>query len=174
VPKNFRNSHGNNKMTASGNKEAVGYSSYVGIKGWDNQDDANKSTNGIFYQNSQTEFSDILDGTANVIMFGERTNRDPGFGAVWVGTLYPDGNKNNAVFRNLARTNDPGGGARDHSLASPPGSGGNRKRACRSLHPGGALFTLADASVHFLSEDINLKLYAWLANREDGNPVSLP
>jgi prepilin-type N-terminal cleavage/methylation domain-containing protein len=174
VPGNDRNGHDNNKMTASGDKQAVGYSSYVGMKGWDNKDNENDSTNGIFFQNSSIEFSDILDGTANVIMIGERTNRAPGFGAVWVGSRYPDGHKNNAVFRNLARTNDPGGGARDHSLASPAGSGGNRKRACRSLHPGGAQFTLADASVHFFTEDINLKLYAWLANRGDGNPVTLP
>jgi len=41
----------------------------------------------------------------------------------------------------------------------------------RSRHPGGATHTLADASVHFISETINFDTYQALGGREDGTPV---
>ena len=39
----------------------------------------------------------------------------------------------------------------------------------RSRHPGGANFVYADASVHYLSETIDLVLLANLGARNDGN-----
>jgi len=44
----------------------------------------------------------------------------------------------------------------------------------KSRHPGGANFALADATVHFVSENIDYKLYNELGSRAGGEPVSLP
>lgn len=184
VPKNTVNTHGDQDMTSNGSQKDVGYSSYVGMKGWINEDTLNMPKNnaqregiGVFYQNSDVRFSDISDGTSNVLALGERRTGGtgyPGMGSVWIGSLYPDGDANKAVFRNLARTNTPSGGSADHALDSPPGSGGNRKRACRSWHPGGANFALSDGSIHFLSSTIDMETYARLAARQDGVPVQVP
>ena len=40
-----------------------------------------------------------------------------------------------------------------------------------SQHSGGANFVMADGSVHFLSENINLAIYRFLGTRADGLPV---
>ena len=40
-----------------------------------------------------------------------------------------------------------------------------------SLHPGGCHFAMADGSVHFLSEHIDLAAYRGLGARNDGLPA---
>ena len=42
-----------------------------------------------------------------------------------------------------------------------------------SRHPGGAHFAMADGSVHFLSETIEMRLYQKLATRKGNEIVSL-
>ncbi len=42
----------------------------------------------------------------------------------------------------------------------------------RSRHPGGAVHTLGDGSVRFISETINYNTYQFLGARDDGNPVT--
>jgi hypothetical protein len=44
----------------------------------------------------------------------------------------------------------------------------------RSLHTGGAHFAMADASVHFVSDSINIVLYRQLATKAGGEVASLP
>jgi hypothetical protein len=46
-------------------------------------------------------------------------------------------------------------------------------RGFRSLHPGGAQFALADASVHFVNEGIDHTLYRALSTKDGGETVSL-
>ncbi|MBD3674442.1 MAG: DUF1559 domain-containing protein [Planctomycetaceae bacterium] len=43
--------------------------------------------------------------------------------------------------------------------------------AARSRHTGGVQVCLADGSVRFISENINLQTWQWLGAREDGNPI---
>ena len=38
----------------------------------------------------------------------------------------------------------------------------------KSRHPGGANFVMADGSVHFLAEDIDMMTYQYLGCRNDG------
>jgi type II secretory pathway pseudopilin PulG len=45
-------------------------------------------------------------------------------------------------------------------------------RAIQSSHPGGALVSMVDGSVHFLSESTNIQTLYDLANRDDGHVVS--
>jgi prepilin-type N-terminal cleavage/methylation domain-containing protein len=42
-----------------------------------------------------------------------------------------------------------------------------------SKHPAGCQFVFADASVHLLTEDIDLEMYRWLGDRRDGNIITL-
>jgi hypothetical protein len=44
----------------------------------------------------------------------------------------------------------------------------------KSDHPGGAHFALVDASVHFISEAIEYRLYNEMGTRAGGEAVSLP
>ena len=44
----------------------------------------------------------------------------------------------------------------------------------KSRHPGGAYFALADCSVRFLKQTIDLQVYQYLGCRDDGQPANVP
>jgi prepilin-type processing-associated H-X9-DG protein len=44
----------------------------------------------------------------------------------------------------------------------------------RSYHPGGAMFCLADGSVHFVAQNISHTLYRQLSTKDGGESVQLP
>jgi hypothetical protein len=48
-----------------------------------------------------------------------------------------------------------------------------RRTSFGSQHPNGANFSLSDASVHFITEDIDVEVYQDLGDRRDGDTVSL-
>ncbi len=43
-----------------------------------------------------------------------------------------------------------------------------------SYHPGGAQFTLGDASVRFIPQTVNYTIYTYMGGRNDGQPVQIP
>ena len=45
-------------------------------------------------------------------------------------------------------------------------------RAIQSAHPGGAHVAMADGSVHFLADAIDLQVFYDLANRDDGHQIT--
>ena len=47
-------------------------------------------------------------------------------------------------------------------------------RGFRSYHPGGANFAFADASIHFVNEGIDHRIYRGLSTKDGGEAVSLP
>jgi prepilin-type N-terminal cleavage/methylation domain-containing protein/prepilin-type processing-associated H-X9-DG protein len=55
-------------------------------------------------------------------------------------------------------------------------AGNPHNRACgfKSKHPGGAMFSMADGSVHFISDAIDYRLYNELGTRDGGEMVQLP
>ncbi len=55
-------------------------------------------------------------------------------------------------------------------------SGLNWYRCCgfKSKHPGGANFVMGDASVHFVAETIDFRIYNYLGTREGGEVAQLP
>ena len=132
-------------------------------------------------QNQTTvTFGQISDGSSNTMLLGEqsdwmmsdsgemldgRSDSNHGFN---MGTK---GNNNGRRF-NLTTVRHP---INTRFVNVAVGSGGNTgpNRPIISAHPGGAQVGVADGSVHFLSEDTSLEVLFNLADRDDGNVVSV-
>jgi prepilin-type N-terminal cleavage/methylation domain-containing protein/prepilin-type processing-associated H-X9-DG protein len=127
-----------------------------------------------------SRIADILDGTSNTIMIGERT----GGRVIYLGTRATT----SAPFNALLDTN--GGGWGDllngyHWLlgTSQDGTalnGGScaincnniRGRSYHSFHPAGANFLLADGSVRLISATVDPFTFASMLTRRKGEPIS--
>lgn len=131
---------------------------------------------GIFFADSKIRMRDITDGTSNTIMLGELLISDGQTqfdvrGSIWYG--YHGGG--------LFTTNNPPNWSLGDKLNSVWCDSGTktpcndslpqRTIAARSAHAGGINASLADGTVHFLSENIDAQLWANLGDRRDGNPL---
>jgi hypothetical protein len=160
---------------------------YLGVQGGGTQrtcaGSAVSSNNGIFnngilYLNSRTRIGDILDGTTNVYLIGESRyaitpDRQPQCERDRLGFEHPADSSCHPTVLAAAWL----------QINSVPGSGGSRQgwgtRDARdfssalfgSFHVGGCLMAMADGSVHFFSENMDLATYRQLAIRSDGLPV---
>jgi len=117
----------------------------------------------------------ITDGLSNTLFIGERAIKSSGTGPVeaigwnerrrtfWAYT-YGAYNKSGAfpetrtILADYARC----------VLAGGPGGSAACKRGWGSLHPGGLHFSFGDGSVHFLSTDIEMELFAEMATMSGG------
>jgi prepilin-type processing-associated H-X9-DG protein len=144
--------------------------------------------------------SDIADGTGTTFMVGERSRNVSD--STWIGVPWGYGsdvtkptwsNPNvmkNASFMIQARTGPfPGCDAGTATNANPEGQfmsraippdprigTPNRKDAgpneYNSMHPGGCNFLFCDGTVRFLKDQINPQIFADLATRAGGEPIS--
>jgi type II secretory pathway pseudopilin PulG len=166
--------------------------------------------NGVFSANWERTQADILDGTANTLLFGEQLVGDnnnalytPGDvvrGIAYSGNvMFPTGadlvTYGTACSTAAAIANQHSHNGREwicvqptqtvfNAIATPnwqyptcqncTGCGwmdSNGFFPARSRHPGGANHALADGSVHFITNDVNLDTYQWLGARDDGQPI---
>lgn len=112
---------------------------------------------GLLYHNSKTKIRDIMDGTSNTMMVGERkTDRELGWYSTWVG-MVPEGEH---AFQRIL-------GSADHTPNHPD----SHFDDFSSQHVGGAQFVFADGHVRFISENINHDLYRGLSTIDGGEYV---
>lgn len=119
------------------------------------------ATNGVITWDSKIDFRNITDGTSNTFIIGESAFGDPADQSTrpwWVGAattwFYTANNLthplNSKTIRDVPRN--------DISFGSD--------------HPGGCHFVMADASVQFIQEDIDLVTLWAFASREGGEIVA--
>ena len=164
-------------FTSGGQQHFFGINSYFGNSGvqawfW------NVATfDGVFFYNSRTSFSNMYDGSSNILFIGERYSFDPEYAAfpTFRGWAW---NNFNSPRDNIA------GSAAPINFMIPAGSGPNppfsltdlKFSSFSSAHPGGANFVLGDGSVRFLNLTgiSDLPLLQNLCRIDDGNVVSIP
>jgi prepilin-type processing-associated H-X9-DG protein len=159
---------------------------YVGISGADDHRTRRSHTNGavtggihssggVIANDTPVGARDITDGLSNTLMFGEQSDwcvdsagqpvdcRSDCEHSIAMG---PDNDTGDRIF-NMTVVMHPVG----LKLYDAAGVAGNcgPNRPIQSAHSNGANVTLADASVQFLSDSLNMQVFRDLANRDDGH-----
>ena len=140
---------------------------------------------GVLFQNSSVIFRDILDGSSNTLMLGERSyrvyNLDVGAGNALGFSAEVSGysSRNRSILGVL--------GIPYWGINQTVVNAAHQNRGFHSLHPGGAQFALCDGSARFISENIDYRGStnagtnpngAWvdstferLCSKSDGQPI---
>lgn len=125
---------------------------------WPGQAQPQRRPNGMFGWNSSVKFRDIIDGSSNTFLVGERSAKS-GAG-IWPGV------GDNTQFNDALTDCSPGNDIN------------KRFTAFSSYHEGGAHFLFCDGAVRFLSENINSGdpggkpgIYQALSTRNGGEVV---
>jgi prepilin-type N-terminal cleavage/methylation domain-containing protein/prepilin-type processing-associated H-X9-DG protein len=137
------------------------------------------SDNGVIFPNSRIRFTDILDGTSNVFLLGETRyfqlqSGSPQWYGTWASAFYC-GNSNGSgpyFVTGAVCMNGINSSTVDPASTALPGGQDTQTHTLGSYHTGGAMFAMADGSVHFVENTIDINLYRSLGNRNDGG--SLP
>ena len=165
----------------------------VGGTGW-------YSANGVFYGQSTTRITDIMDGTSSTMVVAEEADflrytdgtapTDIRSGGLYGWTMGCSSSP--AVYPNIPdyrpfntqtiryqvnqvfSTSYGGGSFPNSNGAYPGGTDLQVNMPIRSAHPGGAAVLYADGSVHFLSNATDLNVLYALAARSDGQVYDLP
>jgi prepilin-type N-terminal cleavage/methylation domain-containing protein len=175
LPQNPRHFHGINAPTTF----EPSASNYMGNRGFFDSGGAFKN-NGILFGNSRITLAEVTDGTSSTFLLGEREERCSA--GTWIGSRNPPGSgpwgAYMILFRVSMKFNDPSSGGHDTCM-----------EGLSSKHPGGGNFALCDASVRFVSENIEftnggnsltnlnaldvttLGTYQLLGSRNDGQPI---
>ena len=143
--------------------------------------DVSQVADGPFYRNSRTSVREITDGTSNTIFLGEHSSLLSE--KTWVGVLpgafthpnftSPENGPDAAATLVLVHAG-PSGGELDitgfpiiHPINFPTFHVGQMY----SEHPGGGQIGMGDGSVRFLSEDVDLILFAELSSIAEGEVI---
>jgi len=156
----------------------VASTSYLGVNGtdWEKED-------GIFYRDSKIRFADIADGTSNTLMIGERPASPDFWYGWWYAGFGQQGTGSCDMLLGVRERRAPAlGGITTYLESCPDGpydfKPGKHGEQCDTLHywsyhPGGAVFAMADGSVHFFAYSAN-DVMPKLATRDAGEVVAVP
>jgi prepilin-type processing-associated H-X9-DG protein len=150
----------------------VGFTYYLGVEGTDYL-----AKDGVLYLDSRTRMQEITDGSSNTLMVGERPpSTDQQFGWWYAGTGQADSGSCDMVLG--VRELNVWWNARQCWRGPYFFSAGTIGNPCDmfhywSLHPNGANFLFADASVRFLPYSADAITPA-LATRSGNEVVDLP
>ena len=167
------------KIIVDSSGRQFGMTSYGGNAGVQSYQASNATRDGLFYMNSSHRMADILDGTSQTLLFGERYHRDvdydlnagtftkmsgwgywcpsagaPGMGDVTLGTMVPI----NYLHPPAVAVN----AAYEERRITAMGSG----------HSGGCNVALADGSTRFVSDSVDAALWRALSTRAGGESIS--
>jgi prepilin-type N-terminal cleavage/methylation domain-containing protein len=165
------------KIAVNGSNQ-FGMTSYGGSGGVQSYHPDRSTRDGVFFMNSHIRMADILDGTTNTLLFGERYHRDvdydlnagtftkmggwgywcpsagaPGMGDVTLGTMVPINYLHPAGVA-VSTTHED-----------------RRITAMGSGHPGGCNVALADASTRFVGADVDDATWRALSTRQSGETI---
>jgi prepilin-type N-terminal cleavage/methylation domain-containing protein len=151
--------NGSGTSNAPSGSRLVARSNYSGVFGTLETGNGTRnpfSGDGIFFANSGVKIRDIIDGTSNTMIIGERRN-DLG-SITWSGVILtvPE-----PIVR-VVGTND-----------LQPNSQEDNLETFRSYHPGGINVTLGDGSTQFITDEIDINVYRGLATIAGEEIVSL-
>ena len=151
----------------------------------DMDDPSDRPHHGIFGRNSRTAFAEILDGSSNVILLGERSSRtkaesdinnsnvtDVSYGALWQGSINknqtdaPNADEISADYAVLGRGSK--GNSPNDQLRFGVNGTNQASTLASSYHPGGAMVSMADGSAHFLDENMHLSVLNDMKSMRDG------
>ncbi len=124
-----------------------GTSNYVASNGFFRQKDCAPEGGepcdslGVFFYKSKIRIGQIVDGSSNTLLLGERDGQCEA--GAWGGVRNANGWGANGIYTAFGST------------SGEINSSGNCLMLFSSQHPGGAAFAFADASVHFIGEDID-------------------
>jgi prepilin-type N-terminal cleavage/methylation domain-containing protein len=122
---------------------------------------------GLLFLNSAIRLGEIRDGRGHTMLVGEKINGNDDLG--WVsGTRATLRNGGDAINRPNGMTPSA------YRSSSTPARPANEVGGFGSYHPTGSQFAVADGSVRFLSQTIDLTLYRRLLHREDGELTRFP
>jgi prepilin-type processing-associated H-X9-DG protein/prepilin-type N-terminal cleavage/methylation domain-containing protein len=153
-------------------KDHPAFTSYLGVEG-SNQ----VSRDGLLFRDSRVRFADILDGTSNTLMVGERPPSANEVLGWWYAGWGQSQDGSGEMVLGVRETN-----IGTYAPNCPDGpyhfKAGRTFNQCDvfhfwSPHSGGANFAFADGSVRFLSYSADSILPA-LATRAGGETVSIP
>ena len=136
---------------------------------WVNGESLNEQANlnGVFKYMGSARLADIIDGTSNTIAVFEDMHWRGGNGATF--DLRPG--SDTAWFSPLGAINSIRNPMNNKNRIWQQGANDLRCHGWSSYHPGGAQAVLADATVHFFSQDISNVLRYKLGVRNDGLAV---
>ncbi|GAB6164530.1 DUF1559 domain-containing protein [Thermostilla marina] len=156
-------------------------------------DGAYASAGGVFPNNRVRSFSDLIDGSSNTLTFVEQSNwigQNREFRTAfsssgpWMGSKNPrvpngDGTWAESGSHSFSSSNDDTRCYAQTTIRQPPNPKGlanwQKNNRCNtpltSAHPGGAQVGLADGSVHFIRDTIDLHTLKILADRDDREVV---
>lgn len=129
---------------------------------------------GMFFGASRVSFGDIADGTSNTLLVGEsytecdfvKDNQGMDYFAFFspqIGFWKPGAKTGTEHSEGLGSAVVP-----INSRLNPTVHGVLMEMSFGSYHVGGAMFSIADGSVHFLSQSTDLVIYQALATRAGG------